>query len=144
MAPTSPFCWCLLSAINWLNGCQAINRGHLPHTHCSWQLKKQARSLILGPRQALFGPGALSESAELARTQQRTNRREYPIGYNIPNWICQISNWCYFIQLKIVICSLTLRYQTHISQIPNWIYYPQLRICYSQLGIICPIWDIFC
>ena len=36
----------------------------------------------------------------------------------------------------LVICSLTLRYQTHISPIPNWICYAQLRISDPQLGII--------
>ena len=33
-----------------------------------------------------------------------------------------LSNW------GLVICSLTLRYQTPIFPIPNWIYYPQLEI----------------
>ena len=36
----------------------------------------------------------------------------------------------------LVICSLTLHYQTHISPIPNWICYAQLGISDPQLGII--------
>ena len=54
-----------------------------------------------------------------------------PIGDILSNWV-------------LVICSLTLRYQTHISPIPNWIHYPQLGIWDPQLGIIWPIGDIVC
>ena len=51
-----------------------------------------------------------------------------PIGY-FKSLIGDIfSNW------GLVICSLTLRYQTNISPIPNWVYYPQLVIWDSQLG----------
>ena len=66
---------------------------------------------------------------------------------NIPNGSI-IPNWIYYPQLAIlspigdilsdwglVIRSLTLRYQTHISPILNWIYYPQLRILDPQLRI---------
>ena len=35
-----------------------------------------------------------------------------------------------------MICSVTLRYQTHISPIPNWICYAQLGISDPQLGMI--------
>ena len=45
-----------------------------------------------------------------------------PIGYFKSPIGDILSNW------GLVICSLTLHYQTHISPIPNWIHYPQLCI----------------
>ena len=92
-----------------------------------------------------------------------TNRRKYPIGYNIPNWVL-------YPQLGISKPQLVIFNQLGISDlfsdsalldsyipnpqlailepigyiIPNWIYYPQLEIWDIQLGIICPIGDIFC
>ena len=59
-----------------------------------------------------------------------------PIGYKLSNW-------------GLVICTLNMHYQTHISPIPNWIlspigYYPQLWFWNPQLGIVCSIEDIVC
>ena len=48
----------------------------------------------------------------------------------LPNW-------------RLVICSLTLRYQTHISPIPNWIYYPQLGNLLSPMGDNMSDWGYF-
>ena len=61
-----------------------------------------------------------------------------PIGYFKSPIGDILSDW------GLVICSLTLRCQTHISPIPNWIYYPRLGIWDPQLGIIFPIGNIFC
>ena len=60
----------------------------------------------------------------------------FPIGYFKFPIVDILFNW------GLVIWSLNLRYQTHISPIPNWIYYPQLGIWDPQLGILCPIGDI--
>ena len=45
-----------------------------------------------------------------------------PIGYFKSTTGDILANW------GLVICSLTLRYQTHLSRVPNWVYYPQLVI----------------
>ena len=45
-----------------------------------------------------------------------------PTGYLKTTIRDILANWA------LVICSPTLRYQTHISQIPNWIYFPQFWI----------------
>ena len=60
---------------------------------------------------------------------KRTNRRKFPIGYTIPNWICQIHNCWYFIQSGIG--GLFSDTSLPDSYIPN-----------PQLDIISPIGDL--
>ena len=62
----------------------------------------------------------------LRHVYQRTYRRKYPIGYNIPNF------------------SLTLRYQTHISTIPKLEISSPISNFRSSIWDYNPIGNIFC
>ena len=55
------------------------------------------------------------------------------IGYFKSPHFDILSNW------GLVICALSLRYQTHISPIPNWLCYAQSGILNPQLVMLCPI-----
>ena len=68
-------------------------------------------------------------------TQQRTNRRKYAIGYNIPNWVFQIHNWRCLIQLGIL--NLFSDYALPDTKIPN----PQLGKLSPTVDLISPIGD---
>ena len=57
------------------------------------------------------------------------NRQKYPIGYNIPNWLFQITNWWYFNQLGI--CDLFSDSASPDSYIPN-----------PKFDIVSPIGDL--
>ena len=67
--------------------------------------------------------GGLSIDVNRGLTEENTQLGIIsPIGYFKHPIGDILSNW------ELVICSLTLRYQTNISPIPNWIYYPKLGI----------------
>ena len=68
--------------------------------------------------------------------QYRRGLTEYPIGYNIPNWLFEVLNWGQFIQMGIG--DLFADSPLPDSEIPN----PRLGILFPIGDLMSPIEDI--
>ena len=103
------------------------DRGDTYSTSATWSYRQQDLEEKDGSINQSLNRGLTEENTQLGIISP-IRIFKYPIGDILSNW-------------GLVICSLNLSYQTHISPFPNWVYCLQLGIWDHQLGIIYPIRD---